>query len=152
MLILSGLPSVSVRAVEIIAHIDVSQLTLTTAQLRRIYTMRQLNWADDNAITVFVLPSQHVLHKSFSKERLQIFPYQLNRIWHKLTYSGLGVAPIVVNSPEELILAVIKTPGSIGYADEELLADLVLRINNDSTNKKEKNSSEGVVHVVTIKD
>jgi len=144
---LSGLLFAPVQAIEIIAHSGVSQHTLTTPQLRRIYTMRQLRWADDIAITVFVLPSQHYLHKDFSKERLQIFPYQLNRIWHKLTYSGLGVAPIVVNSPEALIQAVMKTPGSIGYADKELLNDLV-----SSTSDKEKNSSKGVVHVVTITD
>jgi len=147
-LILTGVCFIPVQAVEIITHTSVNQQTLTTLQLRRIYTMRQLRWIDDKAITVFILPSQHELHKHFSKERLQIFPYQLNRIWHKLTYSGLGVAPVVVNSPEALIQAVIKTPGSIGYADEELLADLVFNINNN--NKKEENSGKGVLHVVQI--
>jgi ABC-type phosphate transport system substrate-binding protein len=142
----------SAHAVEIITHGGVTQQALTTSQLRRIYTMRQLHWADDGAITVFVLPSQHSLHKHFSKERLQIFPYQLNRIWHKLTYSGLGVAPIVVNSPEELIQAVSKTPGAIGYADEKLLASLVPNTTNSNTNNKEENRGEGVVHVVKIKD
>jgi len=139
------------QAVEIITHSGVNQQVLTTSQLRRIYTMRQLHWADDKTITVFVLPNQHELHKHFSKERLQIFPYQLNRIWHKLTYSGLGVAPVVVNSPEALIQAVLKTPGSIGYADEKLLANLVSNTMSNSNNK-EKNSGKGVVHVVTIKD
>ncbi len=152
MFILGGLSFTPVQAVEVITHSGVSQHTLTTSQLRRIYTMRQLHWADDNAITVFVLPSQHKLHKHFSKERLQIFPYQLNRIWHKLTYSGLGVAPVIVNSPEALIQAVIKTPGSIGYADEKILADMVLRKNNSNKKNKEKNSSKGVVHVVKIED
>jgi len=143
---------VSAQAVEIITHSGVTQQALTTSQLRRIYTMRQVHWADDKTITVFVLPSQHSLHKHFSKERLQIFPYQLNRIWHKLTYSGLGVAPIIVNSPEALIQAVSKTPGAIGYADEKLLANLVPSTIDSNTNKKERNSGKGVVHVVKIKD
>jgi len=148
---ISGLFVAPVWAVEVITHSSVSQHTLTTSQLRRIYTMRQLQWLDGNAITVFVLPSQHQLHKHFSKEQLQIFPYQLNRIWHKLTYSGLGVAPVIVNSPQALIEAVIRTPGSIGYADKDLLAELMRKLNNNSKNNKEKNSSKGVVHVVTIK-
>lgn len=139
-----------VKAVEVITHSSVSQHTLTTSQLRRIYTMRQLHWVDNNPITVFVLPSQHELHKHFSKERLQIFPYQLNRIWNKLTYSGLGVAPVIVNSPEALIQAVISTPGSIGYADNDFLATFMLNLNNEK-GAKEKNS-EGAVHVVIIKD
>ena len=78
--------------------------------------MRQLRWHNGLAITVFVLPSQHQLHQRFSKEKLGIFPYQLDRIWQKLTFSGLGAAPIVIQTPEELINAVLTTPGAIGYA------------------------------------
>ena len=52
-----------------------------------------------------------------------MYPYQLDRIWNKLTYSGLGVAPVMVVSPAALIDAVRKTPGAIGYVgklkDEE---------------------------------
>lgn len=98
-------------------HPSVSENVLTTSQLRRIYTMRQIQWADGRRITVYVLPRQHALHLRFSKERLQMFPYQLDRIWNKLTYSGLGVAPITVNTPEDLLEAVKKTPGAIGYVE-----------------------------------
>jgi len=98
-------------------HPSVSEPILTTSQLRRIYTMRQIQWADGRRITVYVLPRKHILHLSFSKERLQMFPYQLDRIWNKLTYSGLGVAPVTVNTPEDLLDAVRKTPGSIGYIE-----------------------------------
>ena len=77
--------------------------------------MRQTQWPDGQRITVFVLPRHNVLHSKFSKERLEMYPYQLDRIWNKLTYSGLGVAPITVISPAALIDAVSKTPGSIGY-------------------------------------
>jgi len=79
--------------------------------------MRQTLWPDGHRITVFILPRQHALHLRFTKERLQMFPYQLDRIWHKLTYSGLGVAPITVNTPKELMDAVRSTPGSIGYVE-----------------------------------
>lgn len=77
--------------------------------------MRQTQWSDGQRITVFVLPRHNELHLQFSKECLEMYPYQLDRIWNKLTYSGLGVAPITVTSPEALIDAVRKTPGAIGY-------------------------------------
>lgn len=127
----------SVHCVEIITHTSVSELLLTTPQLRRIYTMRQLRWADNSHITVYVLASQDPLHKAFSKERLHIFPYQLDRIWHKLTYSGLGTSPIVVDSPEALIQKVGSTPGAIGYIDEITL---------------NKIKDDGDIHVVKIQD
>ena len=147
-----------VAAIEVVTHPQVTQSSLTKSQLRRIYTMRQLRWSDNHAITVFVLPSQHELHQRFAKERLQIFPYQLNRIWHKLTYSGLGVAPTIVKSEQELIQAVAKTPGAIGYISEATLV-LLRQSNNDSRSQEplhmdeeSKVSSQGVVNVVKIKD
>ncbi len=79
--------------------------------------MRQIQWSDGGRITVFVLPRQHAIHLRFSKEHLQMFPYQLERIWNKLTYSGLGVAPIILNTPEELLEAIRTTPGAIGYVE-----------------------------------
>lgn len=96
-------------------HPSVSESGLTISQLRHIYTMRQTQWLDGQRITVFVLPRHHELHLKFSKEVLEMYPYQLDRIWNKLTYSGLGVAPITVVSPEALINAVRNTPGAIGY-------------------------------------
>jgi ABC-type phosphate transport system substrate-binding protein len=118
LIIFLGCFSVSLYAVDVIVNPSVTEPNLTTSQLRRIYTMRQTQWADGQRITVFVLPRHHLLHLEFSKERLEMYPYQLDRIWNKLTYSGLGVAPIVVISPAALIDAVIKTPGSIGYVEK----------------------------------
>ena len=152
-----------VSAVEVITHPQVSQSSLTKSQLRRIYTMRQLRWSDNSAITVFVLPSQHPLHQRFAKERLQMFPYQLNRIWHKLTYSGLGVAPTIVKSEQELIQAIIETPGAIGYASEARLITInqAQSTKNTVTNNTSKQApimeegsqvtSKGVVNVIQIK-
>ncbi|NQY87521.1 MAG: hypothetical protein HRT51_07185 [Colwellia sp.] len=110
--------SVSTYAVNVIVHSSVSESVLTTSQLRRIYTMRLTQWMDGQRITVYVLPRHHLLHLQFSKERLEMYPYQLDRIWNKLTYSGLGVAPITIMSPEALVEAVRTTPGAIGYVEK----------------------------------
>lgn len=85
--------------------------------------MRQVKWANGQPITVFVLPSQTEIHQRFCKDNLKIFSYQLDRIWNKLTFSGLGVAPTSVQSLEELIQAVKKTPGAIGYAEKGIEED-----------------------------
>ncbi len=109
--------SQSVSALDIIANSSVKANTLTTSQIRRIYSMRQVLWREGFPIIVYVLPSKHKLHQEFSKKILRMFPYQLDRIWNKLTYSGVGVAPIEVDSPQALIDAVMTTPGAIGYAE-----------------------------------
>jgi len=105
------------QAINVITHKSVSENVIDTKLLRRIYSMRQQRWANNSPIVVFVLPSQHPIHIQFAKETLNIFPYKLDRIWNKLTFSGLGVAPTVVNSQAELIQAVRSTPGAIGYVE-----------------------------------
>jgi ABC-type phosphate transport system substrate-binding protein len=112
--------SFAAHSINIITHPSVNVDTLTTAQLRRIYSMRQTLWADHSAIVVFVLPSKHKLHRAFAKKILRMFPYQLDRIWNKLTYSGVGAVPIVVDSPQALLNAVVATPGAIGYMEDDL--------------------------------
>ncbi len=105
-------------AVEVITHSSVAMGSINTTQLRRIFTMRQLRWEEGTPIVVFVLPSQDALHIEFSTQVLKIYPYKLDRIWNKLTFSGLGVAPKVVKSQQELIRLVSLTPGAVGYAEQ----------------------------------
>ena len=66
-------------------------------------------------IRVFVLPDDAHLHQIFSKEKLNVFPYQLRATWDRLVFSGIGQAPIKVNSIEEMLNKVASTPGAIGY-------------------------------------
>ena len=137
LVILAIFLSSQVIAIEIVTHLNVPDKQLTQSQLRRIYSMRQLHWSNNTHITVFVLPSQNALHHRFAKECLQIFPYQLNRIWHKLTYSGLGVAPTIVESEQDLIKAVISTPGAIGYISDKTSIDLLFGKAADVSGTKE---------------
>lgn len=104
-------------ATEVVTHPSVPMDQLTVTQLRSIYSMRQQNWPDGTAVRVFVLPAKSVVHQSFAKEKLQMFPYQLDRIWQKITYSGLGSAPVVLNSEQQMRDMVANTEGAIGYIE-----------------------------------
>lgn len=110
-----------ILAQQVIVNSSVTTDSLTTSQLRRIYSMRQVKWPDDSRIVVFVLPSKHPVHQAFCKETLRIFPYQIERIWNKLTFSGLGTAPNMVETQQQLLDAVTNTPGAIGYIDGDTI-------------------------------
>ncbi|WP_157470895.1 hypothetical protein [Colwellia sp. PAMC 20917] len=109
--------SPATHAVEVITNITTDTVSITTTQLRRIYSMRQTKWANGLPITIFVLSSTNPTHQKFCKDTLRLFPYQLDRIWDKLTFSGMGISPTVVLSEEELIEAVKSTTGAIGYIE-----------------------------------
>ena len=112
--------SPQVHAINVISNVTADTPSLSVAQLRRIYSMRQIHWQNGTPIVVYVLASKDPLHQKFCKEQLRLFPYQLDRIWHKLTFSGYGVAPIEVADQKTLIEAVKSTKGAIGYVENLL--------------------------------
>ena len=77
--------------------------------------MRNKQWPNDLPIQVFVLAKNHKIHQAFCLEELAVFPYQLEKIWGKLLFSGLGEPPMVLESETQLIEKIKNTPGAIGY-------------------------------------
>lgn len=104
-----------VPAIRVVVNPSVESKEIGVEQIRRIFSMRQTVWSNDQAITVYVLSNQHQTHKTFSIKVLGMFPYQLDRIWNKLVYSGLGEEPIKVQSEQEMLERVSQNPGAIGY-------------------------------------
>ncbi|MGH8478014.1 MAG: hypothetical protein ACREXK_00165 [Gammaproteobacteria bacterium] len=95
-----------------------SATSLTRTELRDIFFARQTKWPNGDPIRVFVLPDRHPLHVRFSKEVLGVYPYQLRSTWDRILYSGTGVPPTVLNTPQEVRARVDEMPGAIGYAEE----------------------------------
>lgn len=107
--------------VEVIVNRQVNLEALPLRELRAIYSMKKRYWAESEPITVYVLPNDQSIHRLFSKKRLNVFPSQLESIWYRQVYTGTGSAPIKLNSIQEMIDHVARTPGAIGYLDNENL-------------------------------
>jgi len=97
---------------------------LNRTELRQIFTGHRQYWKDGTKITVFVLQDNDELHKQFCREVLQMFPYQLSRLWDQITYSGQGVTPIRVSSYQALVEALEGTEGAIGYVGSDEIVKL----------------------------
>lgn len=102
-------------AVDVVVHPTVAADQLSPVQLRAIFSMRQSRWPDGSAIRVFVLASDDTTHLNFSRQRLQMFPYQLDAIWNRQRFSGIGSFPTQVTSENEMQQALKVTEGAIGY-------------------------------------
>ena len=109
---------------KVMAHESVSIAQLNRSELRQIFTGHRQYWQNGKKITVFVLQDNNELHKQFCRDILQMFPYQLSRLWDQLTYSGQGVTPVRVSSYEALIEALESTEGAIGYGDKDDIVKL----------------------------
>ena len=113
------------NTVETVAHPGVSTKHLSKNVLRSIFSMRLRTWGDGSPIRVFVLPDDAPLHSVFTKQSLNIFPYQLRSAWDRLIFSGTGQAPITVQSEEEMQTRVANTPGAVGYLSGTNIDDSV---------------------------
>lgn len=100
---------------QVVAHSAVAVERLSKSQLRSIYLKRQVIWPNGDKIKVYMLPAKSVTHQQFSQLNLQMFPYQLEQTWQKLTFSGIGTPPVEVPTTEQMLQLIQTTPGAIGY-------------------------------------
>jgi ABC-type phosphate transport system substrate-binding protein len=102
-------------ATEIVVNKTVPASNYSTEELRAIFTMKKTAWPNRKPIRVYTLPDNNSLHKDFVKNKLRMFAHQIRRIWDRMTYSGTGIAPIELDSEQEMIDKIANTPDSIGY-------------------------------------
>jgi len=91
------------------------QDSISLGSLRTVFGMRLRTWPNGTPIKVLVLPDNKQLHIEFCKQVLGIFPHQLRWAWDRLVYSGTGQAPEQVSTEEQMLEALERTPGAIGY-------------------------------------
>lgn len=107
-----------VSATTVVVNTSVPVDSLSQTQLRNIFSLRQTQWPDGSAIRVLVLPDGSDTHQQFSRKQLRLFPYQLNTIWDKHSFSGTGRRPQQVESAAAMLEALSATPGAIGYLQQ----------------------------------
>ncbi|AXT38479.1 hypothetical protein D1814_07255 [Alteromonas sp. BL110] len=110
-------PKANASELNVMVNESVMVEELSRSELRQIFTGQRQYWENGTKITVFVLQDSNELHRQFCRDILQMFPYQLSRLWDQITYSGQGITPIRVTSYQALVDALENTVGSIGYAE-----------------------------------
>jgi len=104
-------------ALSIIVNESVVSSPASEKELRNIFTLQKTHWNNGNKIVIFVFPDNHPLHRQFSKTITKIFPHQYRRIWDRISFSGTGIAPVVVSNEKEMLKKVSQTKNSIGYIE-----------------------------------
>ena len=103
----------------VVSHAKQSaQLNINT--IRSIFSLRQKHWPDGQMIELVVMDNNAPLHKQFCLDTLNLFPYQLSRIWERQIYTGTAVAPTVVSSEQAMLESIKNNPNAIGYASQEV--------------------------------
>jgi hypothetical protein len=101
-------------ATEVVVNKSVSAY-YSKADIRAIFIMQKRQWPNNRQIKVYTLPDNSQIHKDFAINILNMLPYQIRKIWDRMTFSGTGVAPIELESEQDMIDKIATTPDSIGY-------------------------------------
>lgn len=102
-------------AFSLIAHQSQDLQGLSALDVRRIFSGQKQQWPDGRKIKVFIMPTTSTLHRDFCRQQLKVFPYQLERLWNQLVFSGQGEAPEIVPDVATMREKVSATKGAIGY-------------------------------------
>lgn len=107
--------------VVVIVNNSVSQDSLSSDEVKDIYTGKMTKFADGAKIKVVMLKSGP-MHDSFMQDVVAESPSKISNIWKKAIFTGTGKPPKIVKTSEDMLKTVKEEEGSIGYADSS--ADL----------------------------
>ncbi|THB69749.1 MAG: hypothetical protein D6B27_00080 [Gammaproteobacteria bacterium] len=152
-----SLLSQNCKAVEIIVNNSNETKQINKRELRAIFGIKLSKWNNSGKnITVVVFSKKNRIHNDFCKSILRVFPHQLSAAWDRITYTGSGQAPIMVESAEEMIKTVSTIPGAIGYFRDVTENDPLFKIVKESDGRKNivlKTKKDGEsVKIVNIGD
>jgi ABC-type phosphate transport system substrate-binding protein len=101
----------------VITHPSAQATSININELRRIFAARQQVWTYGGKITVVMQDHNSDAHSRFCRQYLNLFPYQIERLWNQLVYSGQAEAPIITGGDAITLDIVSRTPGAIAYVD-----------------------------------
>jgi ABC-type phosphate transport system substrate-binding protein len=116
------------HSIDLVINRDIDFGSISRNTLRSIFSMRTTQWSNGTPIHVYVMGDKTPQHAKFSKHILGVFPHQLRRAWNRQIYSGMGQAPIKVQSEKEMLEQIENTPGAIGYLSEDLINERVRKL------------------------
>ena len=103
----------------LIYHPDLRDEDFSTGTLVRVFAMQKRVWSDGTPVRVYTLPKASATHRAFVTGYLRMQPYQLDRVWHRLVFSGTGAMPEEVSTVAEMLNVVASTPGAVGYINQD---------------------------------
>ncbi len=110
----------------IVAQKQIELSSIEQSELIRIFTRKKVFWPSGQKISVFIKPQNSLEHKIFSINILNLSPYKYKSLTDSVVYSGSNNPPTEIESDEQMLSILARTPNSIGYVNYSIV------INNDN--------------------
>jgi len=102
--------------IAVVVHPDVASDSISSDQLRDIYTGDMTFWPDGEAIVVCDLNDEEGVHDNFY-DFIGISSSRVKSIWMKRMLSGQSDPPLLFLSGRNLSQRIAETPSTIGFID-----------------------------------
>ena len=112
-------------SVKVIVNPDVEVVSLSQAELARIYLGKKTFWDSGSRITPSLLNEKSPLTEAFLEESVKKTVRQYRAYWKRHLFSGKGTAPKTFTSSSQVANYVAENPGAIGVVDASFEDDRV---------------------------
>lgn len=110
-------------SVVVIVNATVPARSLTRAEVRRIFLLRERFWSDGQSLAPVNGPAGSPLRESFSRAVLGGSTQSFATYWNDLYFHGTAPPP-TLESEQAVLLYVARTAGAIGYVSDGAAAQL----------------------------
>jgi ABC-type phosphate transport system substrate-binding protein len=99
----------------VIVHPTNATTALTTDELSRVFLKKVTKWKDGRSIVPIDLVEDSPVRRSFSQTVHHRKVPAISSYWQQQIFSGRAVPPREMDSEEEVVRFVVRSPGAIGY-------------------------------------
>lgn len=101
---------------------------LSYTDIEDIFTLRNRKWSNGASIRVFLLPRTNPMTKDFTMKYLNMTANRYYDLIENRESSGKGNIAEIIDTEYGLMLRVLTTPGSIGYASDSVIVNFSEKI------------------------
>lgn len=92
---------------------------LDSTELRAVFRGERVQWPSDRRVTVILPSSRSDVAGAISRTMFRSSPGGMQRFWLALVFQGRAAPPVFVDSVEEMVSLVRRTPGAIALVPRD---------------------------------
>ena len=120
----SETPSAKNKVIVIISHLNDTEITLS--DVKQLYTLSKKLLPNGERASLVMMPMEASETVKMFRFLLGAYPYQMQRKWDRVVFSGKGTAPTIYDSSAQILEFVSGNKGAVGYVSIPSDAELTV--------------------------
>ena len=130
-LLIANIAHAQQDSLTVIANHKGAPKAMSFKELKAVFKGEKKRWRDGTKIVITLMKTSTPAGAMTTKKVYQMATDELNRYWVTMVFRGQAKAPRSVDSEEELVKFVTKTPGAIGVVSSGPIDSSTTRVSID---------------------